>query len=698
MRSKLIILIFMLFGLGLETSAQTVLWASDVVEFSSQFGYRQYSARQVRGRPNILPNLGLGPNAWSPKSKNKTEYIKVAFDSMMHIQQVAVAEVHNPGGITHIYAYDEKGQEYLIRKFKAKHLPIEGRLFRYFFNATPYKVSAIKIVIDGKALPGHFGVDAIGVSDSNYPITVSPNITDAVTTNNEVEILGPSVNSIFNELRPVISADGKTMYFSRQNHPENTGAEKDDEDIWYSTQDSNGNWKEAVNIGHPLNTKGPNFVSSVIDSGDSTILLLGNHYYGRHKMAQGLSMSISKDSVTWKKPKQIHIVNDHNKSDKANYFLTPDHTTLIMSVERTETHGSRDLYVSFKEKNEWTEPINMGEVVNSADEEAAPFLATDGKTLFFSSKGFSGFGGYDIYMTRRLDSTWTNWSEPENIGGTFNSEVDDIFFNYVNSEDEYAYFVRGTEENTDIARIKLPYFLQPVEEKIPEMIVVRLNGNVYDEETIEPLQARIEFVQKEGKEVKLVTSKQEDGYYEIFLEKGDIYVFEAKTEDYHAHKDSIDLRGIARSTEVKKDIFLRPLEKNIPFVMHNVNFDFDSHELREESFPDLNRLVQLMFDNPDIKIKISGHTCDIGTHEYNQNLSERRASTITEYILSQEVHEGRVTFEGYGETAPVIENHTEDHREINRRVEFIILEDGKHHAASKPKSLLEVISDLESEN
>jgi len=484
------------------------------------------------------------------------------------------------------------------------------------------------------------------------------------------------------------------MYFSRQNHPGNIGEEKDDEDIWYSVLDEKGEWTEAVNIGIPLNNRGPNFISSIVESGDSVFALLGNHYYGKNKMAQGVSMSIYKDSV-WIRPRQIHIENDENKSDKANYFLTADHKTLLMSVERLDTRGSRDLYVSQRSGENWSEPVNLGNVVNSADEEAAPFLAADGKTLFFSSKGFSGFGGYDIYLSRRLDSTWTNWSEPENLGDTFNSELDDIFFTYVDTEDEYAYFVRGHEENTDIVRIKLPYFLQPVAKPQPKKIIVRLKGNVYDEETLQPLVSSIEFINGTDGKVMLVSSDSLQGYYELMVKEGYVYHYEAKTEGYHPYKDSIDLRGITSSTELRRDIFLKPLKKHVPFVMHNVNFDFDSHELRKESFPDLNRLVQLMYDNPKIKIKISGHTCDLGTDEYNQGLSERRARSISEYILSQEVQGDRVTFQGYGEKNPITDNRHEAAREVNRRVEFVIIEDGREALTSKPKNLDQVLTDAE---
>ena len=145
---------------------QDVQWAHEVIKYSSQFGKRQYSADQILEKPNVLPNLGASPNAWSPKKKGKMEFIKVGFKSPSNIQQIAIAETHNPGGIHKIFAYDTDGKEHLLNTFEPNFIPIEGRLFRFFFDKTSFKVSALKITINGEFLTGHFGIDAIGVSGS----------------------------------------------------------------------------------------------------------------------------------------------------------------------------------------------------------------------------------------------------------------------------------------------------------------------------------------------------------------------------------------------------------------------------------------------------------------------------------------------------------------------------------------------------
>ena len=344
---KNILFIFFI-SISISAFGQQVNWADEVLEFSSEFGKRQYSVNQILGKPNVLPNLGASPNAWAPRKKGKLEFVKVGFKNPIRLQQIAIAETHNPGAIQEIFAYDIEGNEYLLNTFNAHYIPIQGRLFRFFFDKTPYEVAALKIVINGNLLTAHFGIDAIGVSDSNKPIAVEINVTDDVNNDYIPIVLGSNVNSEYNELRPLITPEANTLFFSRQNHPENTGGAKDDEDIWVSKRDSiTGEWMKAKNVGRPLNNNGPNFISSISADGQSMLLLLGNAYYSKNKMTQGISMSTKKEDDTWSKPKNLDILNDYNLSDKANYFLTNDMKTIVMSVERKDSQGDRDLYVIF---------------------------------------------------------------------------------------------------------------------------------------------------------------------------------------------------------------------------------------------------------------------------------------------------------------------------------------------------------------
>ncbi len=672
---KKIVLLFWIITLAFASLAQEVEWAGSILSHSSQFSVRQYSAKQILGKPNVLPNLGASPNAWSPKKKSRIEYIKVGFDKPMRIRQVAVAETHNPGGIEKIYAYDKNGNEYLLNTFEAKFLPIEGRLLRFIFDETQYEVAALKLVINGKAIKGHFGIDAVGVSDSADPITIEINVTDEINNDYVPVALGQAVNTEYNELRPLISPDAHTLYFSRRNHPDNIGGVSDDDDIWYSERDSvAGTWKEAKNIGKPLNNRGPNFISSISVDDDGTLVLLGNAYYSKNKMTMGVSKSYLKSDSTWAQPENLKIKNDYNYSEKANYYLGTDKKTMIMAVERKDSYGDRDFYVSFQQANGvWSLPLNMGNVINTADEEGSPFLASDGVTMFFSSKGFSGFGGFDIYLTRRLDDTWTNWSEPENLGSSFNSREDDIFFNFTEN-DEYAYFTRGTEGNTDIFKVKLPYYHRPNNLAVmpafqgPE-IIIRVRGTVFDSKTKKPIDASMEFVQVSEKATRELSASDSSGY-RITLPEHFKYGILCRSEGYYNGSDSVSLIGIIKSTEIVRDIYLDPIVKNAAVILDNVYFKFDSDRLKTESFPELDKVVEMLLDNPDLNMSVNGHTCSLGSATYNQKLSEKRASAIVRYLERHGVEEKRLEYNGYGEAMPIASNDTEKDREINRRVEF----------------------------
>lgn len=676
------IFILLFLFLSFTSYSQKVKWADEVLGYSSDFGKRQYSVNQILGKPNVLPNLGASPNAWSPKKKGKHEFVKVGFKNPEQIRQIAVAETHNPGGIHKVFAYDTDGNEYLLNEFQPNYIPIEGRLFRFFFDQTPYKVAAIKITIDGSLLTGHFGIDAIGVSNSKEPIAVEINVTTEINNDYVPIALGSNINSEYNELRPLITPETNTLFFSRQNHPENTGGVKDDEDIWFSEKDTiTGEWLKAKNIGKPLNNDGPNFISSISSDGQAMLLLLGNAYYSKKRMTQGVSMSVKNDDGSWSRPKNLDIADDYNLSEKANYFLSNDMETIVMSVERKDSQGDRDLYVVFlTDDGTWTKPLNLGPQINSAAEEGAPFLAKDGKTMFFSSKGFSGYGGYDIYLSRRLDDTWENWSEPENLGAGFNSREDDIFFNFTEN-DEYAYFTRGTREaNTDIYKVKLPYYQKPemlaslmgTKYKNPN-IIISIKGKVFNSKTMEPIESSIEFIRQiDNSEIELVAA--DTSGYVTSLAPGFTYQIIAKSNGYYNSIDSLDLRDITNSVEIEKNLYLDPIIKNQAIVLNNVYFGFDSDVIRPESFPELDNISEMLLDNPNLHITIDGHTCSMGTDEYNLYLSERRTASISRYFLEKGVLATCLENNGYGESRPKVPNTTEANREMNRRVEFELTE------------------------
>ncbi|MEJ2003917.1 MAG: OmpA family protein, partial [Cyclobacteriaceae bacterium] len=357
----------------------------------------------------------------------------------------------------------------------------------------------------------------------------------------------------------------------------------------------------------------------------------------------------------------------------ANFYLANNRKVLLMSVQRDDTQGGRDIYVSFRQDDEtWTEPLNLSAQVNTAGEETSPFLAPDDKTLYFSSNGYAGFGGSDIYVTRRLDDTWLNWSEPENLGPTINSQYEDLFFNIPGNSD-FAYYSQGVSENDlDIFRVAMPLF------KRPEPVIL-VQGVTRDAKTNEPIGAEIVYERlTDGQEIGITQSNSETGAYEAMLPAGELYGIRANAEGYASVNENLDLRDFDadsdRTTETK-DLYLVPLEASAVVVLNNVFFDFDKAVLKQESYPELNRVVELLNDRPSLTIEIAGHTDATGPESYNMGLSQRRARSVYDYLIAQGVSADRLDVKYFGENQPVQTNETAEGRQANRRVEFKITND-----------------------
>ncbi len=657
------------------THGQTVQWASKVLEVSSELTPAQYSAAQALGKPNVLPAGGQNPNAWTPDKPKRAEFIKLGYENPIQIQQIAIAESYNPGALVKVFVYDEEGKEHLVGNFNPQAIPIIAQMRTVFFKKTTYKVNAVKLMFDGKALSDYFSIDAVAISDSHYPIVANIDKPELLANGLTIEHLDEKVNSNYSELNPILSPDGKVMYFSRRNHPENMGGVNDKSDVWYSELGQDGKWTLAKNAGAPINNAYPNFVTAVTNAtpdGKAVLLILGNQYKENGKMTAGVSVS---DNIggKWSQPRALKIEDDYNFNEKADYFLTTSRKSLLMSVEREDSHGGRDLYVSFeKPDSTWTAPINLGSVVNTAGEEISPFLASDDKTLYFSSNGFSGYGAMDIFMTKRLDDTWTKWSEPENLGPDINSKLDDIYFN-IPSTSDYAYYSRAvTPENLDIFRVKMPLF------KSPEAIVV-VKGKLLDSKTGEPIGAKIIYEKlPDGKEAGVTFSNPQTGEYEIHLPGGFLYGVRAEAKNHISSNQNLDLRKYTTPGTLKEDVKLDPIEvatveENAKITLNNVFFDFDKSELKPESFPELDRLVKLMNDKKTMQVEIAGHTDEIGTEEYNMALSARRARAVAKYISGKGIDASRIVVLYFGETMPIDPASNGAAYRKNRRVEFKIL-------------------------
>ena len=689
LRKRILILLFFI---SFSTYAQRVYWASEVLDFSSELSQNEYSAKQILGKPNALPQGGDNPNAWMPAKPNKLDYISVAFDKTIRIEQIVIAESYNPSALYEIYLYDKEGNEFLVHTFNPRPIDLNSRLLRINIEKTRYQVKQLKVVIDGRKVPGYTGIDAIGVSASKKPIVISIDQPQNLIEDIVVERLSDNVNSSYAETRPLIAPDGKTLYYSRANHPENIGGDSDENDIWYSVFNSETEkWGKSKNLGSPLNNKGPNYISSITPDGNAMVVLLGNQYSNKNKMNPGVSVS-TKTSEGWSKPESVDIINASIENTDGNYFLSNNRKVLIMAINRFDAFGGKDLYISLLQGNDkWTEPLNLGNDINTANVESSPFLAADNETLYFSSKGYSGYGGSDVYISRRLDDTWTNWTEPENLGPNINSVGDDVFFN-IPPSGKFAYYSKTQENgNGDIFKIAMPIFYQPAP-------VVSVSGKVVDATSKESVMAKISYnLLPENTNVGFTMSDSLTGEYEILLPVGSAYFYKTEADGYKSSTDQINLideddfkeieleislkKGknspdpvvsIADSTDYRRiEEFVSGREDNLILDI-SILFNFASDYLNETAYPILDKIIKFLHENPDIELLMSGHSDNVGPEQFNVSLSERRAQSVLNYFIKNEIPPSRFEIRAQGFRQPIASNETEEGRSQNRRVEFSI--------------------------
>ena len=523
---------------------------------------------------------------------------------------------------------------------------------------------------------------------------------------NKPESIGSAVNTEYSELNPVMSPDGKVLYFGRKNHPQNkfgmAGTEQisGSQDIWYS-ESLMGAWTTARRMSESLNRDQYNTIYSVSPDGQ-TILVKGAYVNGQYETR---GFSIAKKSATgWDVPKKMEIPKYEKLSRGKNEYgyLTNDGKTLLMAFSEKKNSDEDDIYASFLEKDgSWSEPMNLGDDVNTNFTETTPFLAADGKTLYFSSNREGGKGSNDIWVCKRKDETWIHWTEPTNIGEPINTDQYDAYYT-ISAAGDYAYFISSNNSlgKKDIFRLKIdqpkpvetmPTTTTPMaggekksEPQKPKDIksepVVLVSGKVIDGKTGKvPKNAQIIYEDlTNGKELGVATPDPITGIYKVVLPYGKNYGITTKIEGYIGTSQNIDLSKITgKYLEIEdKDMTVTPVasvEVGTKISMNNIFFEFGKATLRLESYPELNRLSAFFKGNAKMLTEISGHTDNVGSDEINNKLSQERADVVRNYLLTQGVSAERITAKGYGKNKPKVANDTPENQAINRRVEFEIL-------------------------
>jgi outer membrane protein OmpA-like peptidoglycan-associated protein len=488
-----------------------------------------------------------------------------------------------------------------------------------------------------------------------------------------VENLGPGVNTEQGEFRPILAADGNTLYFSR-----NCGTCDGGEDIFVSRWDGIS-WGWATKIKGPISTRSQEMPTGLSSDGN-TLLIFGN-YPGSLGRGDIFYAERSADCWTDVKPYPPPVNSGFFDSEAT---MSADGKTVFFVSERPggvgEFHkkddfshggygGNTDIYVAVETTN-GTEVINLGEVINTPYSEFSPFLHPDGKTLYFSSDGHYGLGGLDVFKATRLSAdSWTAWSTPVNLGKEINSPYNDWGYQ-VNTTGEKAYFsAPGRPEGlggNDIYAITMPVQTKPE-------AVVTVAGTVSDPAG-QPLAADLQWNDLDKQQaVGQNRSDPQTGKYFIPLPVGRQYSYSAEKKGYIGKSENFDLRGMKENSQYQLDIILYPLAQlmkgEVAIRINNIFFDFNKYVLRKESAMELDRWVNFFHENSALQVEIQGHTDSVGSDAYNRKLSESRARAVQDYLVAKGVVQSSIPIKGYGESRPVATNSTPEGRQMNRRVE-----------------------------
>ncbi|MDR0667358.1 MAG: OmpA family protein [Prevotellaceae bacterium] len=503
--------------------------------------------------------------------------------------------------------------------------------------------------------------------------------------------IGNTVNTEYHEYSPVINADGSIIFFT-STRPDATKTKKSKdgenfENIYYAVR-TDDKWSYPVNPGVIVNSEDNTASAGLSPDGQRLFVFQstnGGDIFECHLIGD-----------SWSKPVAFNK-NINTKYHESKVSLSPDGRKLYFVSDRPGGIGKQDIYVSeLDAKGRWGEALLLPAIINTPDDEEAVFAHPDGKTLYFSSKGHPGMGGYDIYKTKFENGQWTT---PENLGYPINTAGNDVFFsisasgrhgyysserkNGIGKQDIYMITFLGEEKpmiNNSEDNL-LAWRTNPIAEKVIEKAIVintssmtLLKGRVLDKATLEPLEAVIVLTDVEkNEELALFKSNKTTGRYMVSLPSGKNYSITVMVEKYLFHSENFNVPEMSDYQEIEQEIRLEKLEVGSKIVLRNIFFDFAKATLRPESKSELNRLVQLMNETPSLVIEISGHTDNIGSAQSNKTLSERRAQAVVDYLKKEGIDASRLSYKGYGMDQPIAPNDTDDNRQLNRRTEFKVI-------------------------
>ena len=530
--------------------------------------------------------------------------------------------------------------------------------------------------------PNYAGKDKIELKDVERRLDECKNGKDLVANKKPFSIvnLGSAINSEFEDYAPVVNPNETEIIFTTRRREGNINQDvwddnKPYEDIFISTKEGS-TWSAAKNIGTTINSEFNN--SNLTLSPNGNTLFIYNDGEGNGDIL----FSERQPDGTWSEAKPLPgSVNSSFRESSAS--ITKDENTLYFASERPGGLGGSDIYSCTKDSHgAWTRIKNLGEGINTEYDDEGPFIDIDGKTLYFSSMGRNGMGGYDLFKATLISEADNQWSEPENMGYPINTPDNDIFIARSSTANRF-YYASVREDGIGYSDI---YMVTPSEDvKKPEPIAAKeptkkeiqpwkFYISLVDSETKQPVDAAVLL---EGKDKSFVkTNNAGKGKYEFDISattKKD-YLLYLEADGYVFENITLPLKGASEGAATEtRTIQMRKIKVGVVSVLRNIYFNSGQATFKKESYDELNKLLSMMQGNEQIKVEIGGHTDNIGGTAFNKQLSKRRADAVKKYLASKGIAAARVTSVGYGENKPLATNDDElEGRELNRRVEFIV--------------------------
>lgn len=468
--------------------------------------------------------------------------------------------------------------------------------------------------------------------------------------------LGDSVNSADDEYYPSITIDDSMFIFTRRRSGFG-------EDFFESAILDEKRYTKSHLIKGDINLEPLKGAINISQDGE-WLIFAGSNFRGGYG---DFDLYISYDTPTgWSEPENFGG-NINTESWESSPSLSPDKRALYFSSNRPGGYGGKDLYVSYRlPSGKWGPARNMGPSINTAGDELAPFIHADNATLYFTSDGLPGYGNSDIFLCRKGPNN--EWSIPENIGWPINT-IDNEGSLFVDADGKTAFYSSDRSDSRgglDIYSFELRPSARPAK-------TLYVKGKVFDVKTGKGLPSAVELIDNSNQKVVTNLQTDETGNYFITLPVGKDYTFAVNRKGYLFFSELFALSKSAADSTYNKDIPLKPIQLNASLVLKNIFFEINSAQLQHISLIEIDKLLQLMTDNPTVKVQVNGYTDNIGTPADNLKLSANRAKSVMDYLVNKGIDSKRLLYKGFGEAKPVADNNTEAGRAQNRRTEFVIV-------------------------